>query len=130
MHQLLDSTASDYAERTLKATRRHFDEAIHYISEHLGEPGLSVESCASAVGCSVSALSKVFRRQLNTSVAKYIRDARLETALKLIRQGSTVKDTCEACGFGSTETFHRAFKARYGITPGQLRGKDQVADGE
>ena len=45
-------------------------------------------------------------------------------ALQLVRQGATVKSTCERCGFGSTETFHRAFKAKYGITPGQLRGAD------
>ncbi|MGM9615175.1 MAG: helix-turn-helix domain-containing protein [Oscillospiraceae bacterium] len=124
MHKFLDDIASDYAERTMKATRRHFDEAVQYIDEHLAETELSVERTAAAVGCSVSALSKVFRRQLNTSVAKYIRDARLEKALLLIRRGSTVKATCEVCGFGSTETFHRTFKARYGITPGQLRGKD------
>ena len=36
----------------------------------------------------------------------------------------SVKDTCEACGFSSTETFHRVFKARYGVTPGHLRGAD------
>lgn len=124
MHKALDAVARDHAERTVRATRRRFDSAVEYIENSLSDPDLSVEACAAAVGCSVSALSKVFRRQLNTSVAKYIRDARLDQALRLIRQGATVKAACDTCGFGSTETFHRAFKAKFGITPGQLRGAD------
>ena len=75
-------------------------------------------------GHNTGSLTKIFRRQLNTSVAKHIRDKRLEKALPLIKQGMSVKDTCEACGFSSTETFHRVFKARYGVTPGHLRGAD------
>ena len=121
MHSLLDRVAADYAQSTRKASRRYFDKAVLYISANFSDPDLSVEKCAEAVGCRPSALSKVFRRQLGVSVASYIRDVRLDLALALLKQGNTVKDTCGACGFASTETFHRVFKARYGITPGRLR---------
>lgn len=124
LHGMLDTVAQEHAERTVRITRKRFDQAVGFIAASLSDPDLSVEKCAAAVGCSVSALTKVFRREMNVSVAKYIREARLDMALKLVRQGSTVKTTCEKCGFGSTETFHRAFKAKYGATPGQLRGAD------
>lgn len=124
IHKTLDAIALDHAEHTILATRQRFDNAVHFIKNSLSDPELCVDTCAAAVGCSASALSKVFRRQLNTSVAKYIRDARLDLALQLIRQGATVKVTCQKCGFGSTETFHRVFKARFGITPRQIRGAD------
>ena len=124
LHGMLDTVAQEHAERTVRITRKRFDQAVGFIAASLSDPDLSVEKCAAAVGCSVSALTKVFRREMNVSVAKYIREARLDMALKLVRQGSTVKTACKKCGFGSTETFHRAFKAKYGVTPGQLRGAD------
>lgn len=110
------------------AARRELETALQYIADSLGDPDLTIERCAAAAGCSTSSLTKTFRRQLNTSVAKYIRDRRLEKALHLMKQGMSVKDTCDACGFGSTETFHRVFKARYGVTPGQLRGTDYAEE--
>lgn len=122
LHKVLDRIRKDYTENVQKAVRRQFDLALQYIADNLSDSNLTIDSCAAAAGCSASALSKLFRRQMNTSAAKYIRQKRLEWALELLQQGSSVGDTCIQCGFGSTETFHRAFKDRYGITPGQIRG--------
>lgn len=120
-HEILDRIRREYGETAKKAVRQQFDAALQYISEHLADPGLTIESCAAAAGCSSSALSKMFRRQMDSSAAKYIRDKRLELALQMLQQGCSVGDCCGKCGFGSTETFHRAFKEKYGVTPGQLR---------
>ena len=98
------------APRTQRSARRELETAMRFIGDSLGDPDLTIEKCAAAAGCSVSSLTKIFRRQLGVSPAKYIRDLRLEKALHLIQQGLSVRDTCEACGFGSTETFHRVFK--------------------
>ena len=125
IHGMLDAVAEERAGQTVLLSQKRFDLAREFIDSSLSDPGLSVEKCAAAAGCSVSALSKIFRRKLNISAAKYIRDTRLDLALKLIRQGATVRTACERCGFASTETFHRAFKAKYGISPGRLRGADR-----
>lgn len=122
LHGVLDDLRREYTESSKKAVRKQFDAALRYIDEHLADPGLTIDSCAVASGCSASSLSKLFRRQMSTSVAKYIRQKRLEIALGLLQQGCSVGDTCLQCGFGSTETFHRAFKEQYGVTPGQVRG--------
>lgn len=129
-HCFLDSTYKEYTEGFQRAARRELDMATQYIRDRLSDPDLTIERCAAAAGCSVSSLTKTFRRHLNTSAAKYIRELRLEKALELIKQGMSVREACEACGFGSTETFHRVFKARYGVTPGQLRGADNTMDEE
>lgn len=121
LHHILDAMSESYAENTHRAARRQLDDAVAYIGEHLDDSALTIEKCAAAVGCSVSALNKLFRRRMNTSIAKYIRDIRLEHAMELLHSGKTVGETCRACGFGSTETFHRAFKGKYGLTPGQIR---------
>lgn len=122
LHGVLDEIHREYGETAKKAVRRQFDAALQYIGEHLDDPSLTIEEAAAAAGCSSSALSKLFRRQMNTSAAKYIRQKRLELALTLLQQGCSVGDCCQKCGFGSSETFHRAFKEKYGVTPGQLRG--------
>lgn len=125
-HAFLDQARSEYLEGERRAARRELEVSLQFIGDNLGDPDLTIEKCAAATGCSVSSLTKTFRRQLNTSVAKYIRDLRLENALHLVRQGLSVRDACETCGFGSTETFHRVFKARYGVTPGRLRGTENA----
>lgn len=122
LHDFLDEMNREHQERSKRIVRRQFDAAIDYIDRHLTDPTLTVDSCCCAVGCSPSALSKLFRRQMNTSAARYIRQKRLALALTLLKQGCTVGETSLRCGFGSTETFHRAFKEHYGVTPGQLRG--------
>ncbi len=122
LHKVLDEIHREYEETAKKAVRQQFDTALQYIEDHLSDPSLTIESCAAAAGCSSSALSKLFRRQINSSAAKHIRHKRLELALSLLQQGCSVGDCCRKCGFGSTETFHRAFKEKYGVTPGQVRG--------
>lgn len=121
LHGVLDELRQSCAESSKKAVRRQLDAALRYIDEHLADPALTIDRCAAVSGCSASALSKLFRRQMNTSAAKYIRQKRLEMAMELLQQGLSVGDTCVRCGFGSTETFHRAFREQYGVTPGQIR---------
>ena len=122
-HYFLEQLRSAYMESVQKAARYQFSRALQYIEENLSDPSLTIEHCAAELGCSTSSLNKAFRTQQNTSAAKYIRDKRLERAWELLREGRSVGDACVQSGFGSIETFHRAFKNRYGITPGQLRGR-------
>ena len=117
----LDAILQGEAETRQRAAQLQFQRALAYIEANLSDPGLTIETCAAAAGCSVSALSKAFRRQKNTSAAKYIRERRLSMARDLLRSGAAVGEAGARCGFGSAETFHRAFKEKYGVTPGQLR---------
>ena len=126
LHKILDELKQEHGQISRRTALRQLDAALQYITENLSNPDLTLESCAAFIGCSTSALNKVFRRQLNTSVAKYIREIRLEKAFNMLLEGSSVSTTSAQCGFGSTETFHRLFKERYGITPGQLRAGNEA----
>lgn len=121
LHHTLDQLSRAYSETSQNAAQKQFDKALQYIEASLSDQNLTLESCAAHVGCSASALSKAFRRRLDTSAARYIREKRLKKSLELLHAGCSVGDTCVQCGFGSMETFHRAFKDKYGVTPGQLR---------
>ncbi len=120
-HRILDELKKDHGQLSRRTVQRQLDTALQFIDENLSNADLTLERCAEAVQCSTSALNKVFRRQLNTSVARYIRELRLEKAYKMLQAGVALSETGRQCGFGSTETFHRLFKERYGVTPGQLR---------
>ena len=123
-HQALDSIHTDYKHTVRESTMRPFQAAMDYIEANLSRPALTVEDCAHAAGCSSASLQKMFRSRLDTSISGYIRKQRLTKARELLLAGAMVKDACTESGFSSIETFHRVFKAEYGITPGQIQKTD------
>lgn len=120
-HRALDGIHADYVRTVKESTVRPFRIAIDYIEENLSDPTLTVEDCAHAAGCSSASLQKMFRSRLDTSISGYIRKQRLTKAREMLLAGTMVKDACTAAGFASIETFHRVFKAEYGVTPGQIQ---------
>lgn len=118
-HHTLETIHEKYTQKIQENTMQPFQAAIDYIGIHLSDPTLTVENCARAAGCSSATLQKMFRSRLDMSISSYIRKQRLAKAKALLLSGSMVKDVCKDAGFASIETFHRVFKAEYGITPGQ-----------
>ncbi len=48
--------------------------------------------------------------------------ARLQTACHHLRHSDdTVAEVALCCGFGDQSSFHRTFKHRFGLTPGEYR---------
>jgi len=120
-HLALDSIHANYVHTVRESTMRPFQTAIEHIENNLSDPALTVEDCALAAGCSSTSLQKMFRSRLDTSISSYIRKQRLSKARELLLAGTKVKDACLEAGFASIETFHRVFKAEYGVTPGQIQ---------
>lgn len=121
-HQMVDQVASSCRAGRQSRLKQHLEQAQRYIAKHFTDPTLSAREVAEAVGISEVGLSVTFRQQLQTTPARYIRDRRLEQAMGLLNSSEcSIQEICGACGFGSLETFHRVFKAEFGITPGQLK---------
>jgi AraC family transcriptional regulator len=67
---------------------------------------------------------RLFARLVKTTVRDYIKLRRLARAVAPLRdKKNQIIDIAMEYGFGSHETFTRAFKETYGITPSQYRGK-------
>ena len=90
---------------------------------HLEEP-LSIAEIARRAGLGQRALERLFARILGTRPLAYYLDLRLQAARRLLLQGRQgVAEIAVACGFSSAATFARAFRRRFGTSPGRLRAQ-------
>lgn len=99
---------------------REWNDAIDYIDAHLGG------EIDGAVLASITMTSEFhFRRMFATlagmPLSEYVRRRRLTRATGDILAGRGVLDVALAYGYGSAESFTRAFKALHGLTPSQAR---------
>ena len=71
---------------------------------------------------SISTLSKLFQRYLNTSPMNYIIGRRLEYARQLIKVSNMpLKKVAERCGYNSESFLSRSFKKKFGMSPASCR---------
>jgi transcriptional regulator GlxA family with amidase domain len=82
----------------------------------------SVAAVARRSGLSERHLARLFRAETGTTVAHHVEHVRVEAARRLLESDGCGLDViARRCGFGTIETFHRSFKRRTGITPGEHR---------
>ncbi|MFB8278527.1 GlxA family transcriptional regulator [Nocardia colli] len=77
----------------------------------------TVPVLAALANTSPRQLTRLFRRELDTTPARYLERVRLEQAQILLDQGHSVTTTAARSGFGSDDTLRRAFQQHLGIAP-------------
>ncbi len=97
------------------------DIAVDYIHRHYREP-IGVKDLARAAKISPAHLNRFFRSEYTVSTMQYLYNWRLAIALRLLDSPYlTVAEIADECGFSSANYFVRAFKKKYGTTPGEFR---------
>ncbi len=92
------------------------------VERHLQDPQLSPAFLCKQLGVSRRTLYRAFEER--GGVHDYILERRLAAvAAKVTAPGETrsISELAELYGFSGRETFWRAFKRRYGLTPGEFR---------
>lgn len=89
---------------------------IEYIENHLHEP-LTLDSMAAHFYVSRSAVSKLFREEMDTSFHHFLTQRRLILAKQLIGEGEGMERVARLCGFTDYSVFYKAFKKEYGLSP-------------
>ena len=91
---------------------------------------LKVEEYARLCGQSISTFKRYFKKEYDTTPAKWLMAKRLNLARKLmLNTDFTIQQICYDCGFESDSHFIRSFKSAYGITPNNWRSSKSQAVG-
>lgn len=94
--------------------------AVDYIEDHLNDD-LEVDSIAKVAGFSRWHFQIVFSAAVGDSLKEYIRTRRLTKAMMELGTDKRILEIALDAGFESQESFTRAFKAMYKLTPGEAR---------
>ena len=95
---------------------------------HEGSP--SIGEIADACGVHPVHLARTFRRFFGCSPGAYLRRARVERAADLLRGRLSLPEVALRCGFADQSHMTHAFRTHLGITPGALRGDNEVASAQ
>lgn len=93
-----------------------------FIDDCFSMPNLSVEKICEDVGISHPHLLRLFRKEYNTTVIKYLISKRLEYACELLQNSElAISEIAFSCGFTDDIHFTKTFKREIGITPYNYR---------
>ncbi|WP_406129180.1 AraC family transcriptional regulator [Streptomyces canus] len=102
------------------------DAAVRdHVRRHATDPELDPAAIARALGWSLRQVQLALQRS-GTSPAELLRATRLDMARRLLREapaGRTIADIAHTSGFRSLSAFGASFKARFGMTPQDARGR-------
>ncbi len=103
------------------AGRAALQELQRWIGAH-PEADHSVAALAARAGLSPRHFARVFQQELGISPAKYVEQARVEAARRLLENGrDTPKRVAARCGYTDANGLRRAFLRHLGITPAGYR---------
>ncbi|WP_321414558.1 AraC family transcriptional regulator [uncultured Desulfobacter sp.] len=99
-------------------------QAQDILNRNLASPP-SLEELARQTGLCVTNLTEEFKKQSGTTVFGYLRRQRLARARELIAlHDMSASEAAWEVGYSSLSSFHRAFCALYGATPGSFSPKE------
>lgn len=99
---------------------------LDHIDDHLAEP-LDLDGLAAIACFSPYHFHRIFRGMTGEPLARYVRRRRLELALaRLGAEETPIITLAMDCGFESAESFSRAFKTRFGVSPRKFRQTGQL----
>ena len=103
---------NDYTYLRLK------DKIIVYIEENYNDPNLGLASIASSLCMTESYISSFFKQSNGTNIHRYIEQKRMSRAVELLKATAlTTAEIADRVGYSNINTFYKAFKRCYGITP-------------
>ncbi|MFE7171635.1 GlxA family transcriptional regulator [Streptomyces sp. NPDC057616] len=83
-----------------------------------------LSALAARAGISVRHLTRLVRKETDTTVTRFVEQIRVEAARGLLESGTDPLDlVARRSGFGSAETLRRAFVRELGMTPGAYRAR-------
>lgn len=112
------------AQFSSSVRKRHLDRVSLYILQKLTDAELSPQSVSDACGLSVRYLHLLFE-PTGWTCWQWIRECRLSHCFNALlnprNDARSIAELCYRWGFSDPSTFSRAFRARFAMTPGDVR---------
>jgi len=102
------------------------DRVTAYIEENFHRH-ITLSELAKRFYVSESTISHTFKERFGVSVYHYVTQRRLIAAKSLMLEDNSLEDVARQVGFSDYSTFYRAFRQEYGISPRQLRKRQESA---
>ena len=97
------------------------DKLRALVEQHMSNETFGVSELATEAGMSRSNLLRKLKKLTGLSVSQYIREVRLQEAMRLLQEGSlNVTEVSDQVGFSSTSYFVKCFREQYGYPPGEV----------
>lgn len=116
----------------MEGMRDHYQGALErvvsLVERSLSEP-LALDELSAEAGLSKFHLHRVFRALTGYPLAEYVRRRRLSESLEFLGDGTrSILDVALASGFAHEQSYDRAFKNRWGLTPGTWRTRKTLLE--
>lgn len=98
--------------------------AVKFIEEHISDADINIGDMADATATSRSGLNRKMKSLLGVTPLDFIREARIQKACQLLKEGMSVNDVAYECGFSDPKYFAKCFKAQMGMTPTGFKATD------
>lgn len=116
-----------------ESSRAEYTARINRVVDHIERnltQRLSLADLADIAHFSRFHFHRVFGAMVGETVHQFVRRLRVERAATMLRNpGRSVTEVAMECGFASSATFARAFKAAFGVSATQWRNEDPCAEG-
>lgn len=95
-----------------------------YIHDNYTDPSMGLNKISDAFQISESYFSHLFKEKKGVNFSTYLENMRLSEASRLIRETDiSLNELYLSVGYNNANTFRRAFKKVYGMTPSAMRDK-------
>ena len=101
-------------------------EILKYIQQHYADSFLCAATIAEAFHVSEKYVFQVVKSLTGKTLGGYIEEQRLKMAEELLSQNVDINDIPARIGYTSVNTFYKAFKRVYQMSPGRWRASSQA----
>lgn len=113
--------------RFQSSSTNRFEDLAGWMVSHL-DSDLTVEALAKRACVGTRHFSRLFKETFGTTPAAFVERIRLDEARqRLAESNASIAQVALSVGFHSDDVFRRAFERRFGVVPGEYRGRFETA---
>jgi len=129
---LMGAYFQERSSQTADPRGQVIERALRLIALHYRDPGFGPAVLADRMGVSLRSLQRYFEPLGETPGQRLVqtRLAQAHADLSSARSDTSVADRAYACGFNDLSHFYRAFRHRYGVTPGDVLARSRGVIGQ